>query len=104
MGCKSVTLDLRFDTVMNVIADKNIPANAENMVKFTPPNVAGGHTLVIGDQTYTIGNGLTVQGDELVWIFVRTPFGTTAKITGYLQSTSLLATQFYKINLILHFK
>jgi hypothetical protein len=90
---------------MNVIADKDIPANAENMVKFSDiPNLAGGHTLLMGDQTYTIGNGLTVVGDELVWKFVRTPFGTTPKITGYLQSTSLLAGEFYKINLILHFK
>ena len=105
MGCKSVTLDLRFNTVMNIRADKDIPANAENMVKFSDiPNLAGGHTLVMGDQTYTVGNGLTVVGDELIWKFVRTPFGTTTKIIGNIQSTSLLAGEYYKLNLILYFE
>jgi hypothetical protein len=105
MGCKSVVLDLRFDTAMNIIADKDIPSTAQNIVKFKDlPNLSGGHTLSIGDQIYTIGNGLSIVGSELVWIFTRAPFAANSKLTGYLQSDSLIAGEFYRLNLILHFK
>ena len=90
---------------MHIKADKNIPANAENMVTFSDlPNIAGGHTLVMGSQTYTVGSGLTVVGTDLVWKFTRSPFGTTEKVTGYLQGNSLLAGEFYKFNLKLYFE
>jgi hypothetical protein len=97
MGCKSVTLDLRFNTVMNIRADKDIPANAENMVKFSDiPNLAGGHTLVMGDQTYTVGNGLEIVGDDILWTYTRGQF--TTKVVGKLENN---ATSYYRIKITL---
>lgn len=101
MGCKSVTLDLTNDTELNIKIDKDRPLGAEYIIEFENiPNLNGGHKLVLEDEEYTVGDGLTVLDDLLLWSFIRTPFGAEAtKLTGYLESQTLTGGDYYKFGI-----
>lgn len=92
-------LDLRQTAEVQVYIDHVDPPSREYVVKFEdlPNNVA---TLTIGTNTYTVGDGLSVVDDVLLWTFTRSDF-SDKRTVGKLESTSIEADEYYRIKIIL---
>lgn len=94
-----VILDLTDSNELGIKLKATDNPDAEWIIEFEDlPNINGGHKIELSGEEYTIGNGLAVVGDSLLWTFKRTPFDEDLKkLTGYLESLTLTGGDYYKL-------
>ena len=99
---KSKILDLRNIGDFDVWIDTLEPAPTIHTVRLTNLGaIAGTHTLTLGSNTYTLGSGLAISGNDLLWTFDRNDF-TAAKTVGKLENNS--TTNYYRLKVTLCLK
>ena len=95
--CKNGILDFRNVGEINPVIDKLEPSNAQHIARFKNLATYGGtHTLTLGGNTYTVGNGLEIVDDDILWTFTRGQF--TTKVVGKLENN---ASSYYRIKITL---
>ena len=104
MSCKQVILDLTNDATLVIKIDKDWPLNTEHIIEFEDiPNINGGHKIVIEEEEYTIGDGLTIVDGILLWTFTRAPFGANLlRMKGHIESLTLTGGDYYRFNINVH--
>jgi hypothetical protein len=95
MGCKSGILDLTNNGEAHFRIDKLAPSNKQHIVRFSNLATLGGtHILTAGANTYTVGSGLTVVGDDILWTFTNGQF--TTKTVGKIENNG---SSYYRIKI-----
>ena len=106
MSCKQVILDLTNDTTFVMKLPIEWPLNVEHVLEFEFDQIDilnGGHKITIEDEEYTIGNGLEIVDNKLLWSFTRTAFGANVlKMKGYMEGLTLNDGKYYRYNINIH--
>ena len=91
------TINLKSKAKLIIYFDSADPVGVVHVFTFKNiPNIAGGHTLTLGTQTYTVGSGLLVSGTNLIWTMTSNHL-PTGRTIGKIESTSLGAGLYYRI-------
>ena len=94
----SATLDLRQGPYTNIKIDEGV----SGLITWSDiPNLDTGYTIEIGDQTYTVGSGLTIDipTKSVVWTLDASAFTGGQTYKGTLKSDSTIIGTYLFINI-----
>ena len=91
-------LDVRQNNKIEYFVDNGV-SDVLTIAGFT--SLDSGYTLAIGNETYTVGNGLTLGANSISWAVDTTTFGVGVH-NGTLVSDSSVAGVYFKCQIEMH--